>query len=47
MKKKKYFSPEIDITKLNFEDLMKNIDLSTPEETQQTGDIDDGDDIGG
>ncbi len=46
--KRKYSSPEIELDKFFFEDILKLIEDSTPEDTiPEHGDYDDDDDIGG
>ena len=42
--KKSYLEPEIEVTKFSFEDILNNIDLSTPEDFKQSGNDDDFDD---
>ncbi len=42
--KKSYLEPEIEVTKFSFEDILNNIDLSTPEDVKQSGNDDDDDD---
>jgi len=38
--KKAYLEPEIEVTKFSFEDILKKIDLSNPEDYKESGDDD-------
>lgn len=38
--KKAYLEPEIEVTKFSFEDILKTIELSNPEDKKQSGDDD-------
>lgn len=38
--KKAYLEPEIEVTKFSFEDILKKIDLSNPEDYKESGNDD-------
>lgn len=45
--KKKYVTPEMNFERIRFEDILTNIDVSTTENPEQSGNENSGDDIGG
>ena len=38
--KKAYLEPEIEVTKFSFEDILKRVELSNPEDYKESGDDD-------
>lgn len=45
--KKKYVTPEMNFERIRFEDILTNIDVSTTEDYEQSGNENSGDNIGG